>query len=231
MNIQKTEHKGLNFGAGAFKRFTEYAQSLPKPTARTEGTGEGEIPAEKSAVPCQPAGGQEAANQAPKRGPEPSKGAARKRQKKEKATEKSRRGKWTTAEHKRFIDAMEMFGNSWELVREHVQSRTAAQIRSHAQKYYGGLRKKEIRKIKSDPVTAKAIFVVTREYLNTTGMMLYKRKASTATTPLFNKDKGTDPASSQRHSSYSAFESKDSPFNVIKLTETQAPTPLSASTQ
>jgi hypothetical protein len=34
-----------------------------------------------------------------------------------------------------FIIAMEMYGNDWTKVQDHVRTRNAAQIRSHAQKY------------------------------------------------------------------------------------------------
>lgn len=76
-------------------------------------------------------------------------------------------GRWTDEEQQRFLKAMELFGNSWNQVKEYIGTRTTAQIRSHAQKYYIGLRKKAIKKCKEDPKNTKALFVVVREYLNT----------------------------------------------------------------
>eukprot|EP00826_Nyctotherus_ovalis_P064535 TRINITY_DN9470_c0_g1_i10.p1 TRINITY_DN9470_c0_g1~~TRINITY_DN9470_c0_g1_i10.p1 ORF type:complete len:157 (+),score=31.19 TRINITY_DN9470_c0_g1_i10:141-611(+) len=81
--------------------------------------------------------------------------------------EEVKMGRWTEAEHKLFLEAMETYGNSWEKVRLHIGTRTTAQIRSHAQKYYTGLRMKAIKKYKENPDAEKAIFVVTREYINT----------------------------------------------------------------
>lgn len=82
------------------------------------------------------------------------------------AKEEKQMGRWSEEEHRRFIEAMEIYGNVWTLVKNHIKTRTTAQIRSHAQKYYTGLRKKAIKKCKEDPKNAKAIFVVVREYLN-----------------------------------------------------------------
>eukprot|EP00826_Nyctotherus_ovalis_P024355 TRINITY_DN1884_c0_g3_i1.p1 TRINITY_DN1884_c0_g3~~TRINITY_DN1884_c0_g3_i1.p1 ORF type:complete len:170 (-),score=37.06 TRINITY_DN1884_c0_g3_i1:139-648(-) len=78
-----------------------------------------------------------------------------------------RMGRWKESEEKLFLEAMELYGNSWEKVKAHIGTRTTAQIRSHAQKYYAGLIKKAIKKYKEDPKAEKAIFVVVREYLNT----------------------------------------------------------------
>ncbi len=74
------------------------------------------------------------------------------------------RGKWTAEEHERFLEAMARFGNDWKRARVHISTRTAAQIRSHAQKYYEHMRKKEIRKARKDPRYRNALFVVTHEY-------------------------------------------------------------------
>ena len=73
-------------------------------------------------------------------------------------------GKWTEEEHTRFLEAMDRFGNDWRCARAHIGTRSSAQIRSHAQKYYYTLRKKAIQKAKADPSSRRAIFVVTREY-------------------------------------------------------------------
>ena len=87
-------------------------------------------------------------------------------------------GRWDKEEHLRFLDAVERYGNSWELVKEHIQTRTCTQIRSHAQKYYEGLKNKAILKAKKAN-GRKQIFVVIREYLNTSMYMkssLIKKK-------------------------------------------------------
>lgn len=48
-------------------------------------------------------------------------------------------GRWTKEEHQRFIDGLKKFGKNWKQVEEHVGTRTGAQIRSHAQKFFNRL--------------------------------------------------------------------------------------------
>eukprot|EP00830_Metopus_es_P012826 TRINITY_DN2968_c0_g1_i2.p1 TRINITY_DN2968_c0_g1~~TRINITY_DN2968_c0_g1_i2.p1 ORF type:complete len:229 (+),score=27.58 TRINITY_DN2968_c0_g1_i2:112-798(+) len=54
-------------------------------------------------------------------------------------------GKWTEDEHKLFLEALEKYGNCWKLVEQFIGTRSCAQIRSHAQKYFRKLRKKHSR--------------------------------------------------------------------------------------
>ena len=84
---------------------------------------------------------------------------------------KANLGKWAVKEHKRFLKAMKLFGNAWPEVVKYIGTRTAAQIRSHAQKYYCRIKRREIQKIKNDPSGKKAIFVVTHEYRNNLATM------------------------------------------------------------
>lgn len=51
-------------------------------------------------------------------------------------------GKWTDEEHDRFLDALRIYGKNWNNVHKHVGTRSSAQTRSHAQKYFNKLQKK-----------------------------------------------------------------------------------------
>lgn len=50
-------------------------------------------------------------------------------------------GRWTKEEHHRFVEAIQVHGKNWKKVEESVATRSGAQIRSHAQKYFLKLEK------------------------------------------------------------------------------------------
>jgi len=45
-------------------------------------------------------------------------------------------------EHFRFIEALRLYGKEWRRVQEHVGTRSSTQARSHAQKFFVKLQKK-----------------------------------------------------------------------------------------
>jgi len=51
-------------------------------------------------------------------------------------------GRWNDPEHKRFLEAVVLFGSDWKRVHKCVVSRTSTQARSHAQKFLLKLKKK-----------------------------------------------------------------------------------------
>ena len=50
-------------------------------------------------------------------------------------------GRWTSEEHDKFLEALEVYGKNWKKVENHIGTRSGAQIRSHAQKFFGRLQR------------------------------------------------------------------------------------------
>nr|AKX66326.1 protein LHY [Arabidopsis lyrata subsp. petraea] len=51
------------------------------------------------------------------------------------------RERWTDDEHERFLEALRLYGRAWQRIEEHIGTKTAVQIRSHAQKFFTKLEK------------------------------------------------------------------------------------------
>uniref|UniRef100_A0A7S4I1T7 HTH myb-type domain-containing protein n=1 Tax=Odontella aurita TaxID=265563 RepID=A0A7S4I1T7_9STRA len=52
-------------------------------------------------------------------------------------------GRWTREEHEAFLNGLKVFGREWKKVATRIPTRTSAQIRSHAQKYFARLAREE----------------------------------------------------------------------------------------
>ena len=74
--------------------------------------------------------------------------------------EKYHSGQWTVEEHKKFIEAINKYGNSWRKIEAYVGTRTRTQIKSHCQKYYENIRDVAIKREKRNHT--KQIFIVYR---------------------------------------------------------------------
>ena len=59
-------------------------------------------------------------------------------------------GRWSKEEHHRFIEGLTKYGKNWKKVEEHIGTRTGAQIRSHAQKFFIRLTKEYKKRYERD---------------------------------------------------------------------------------
>ena len=53
-------------------------------------------------------------------------------------------GRWLQEEHWKFIEGIFLYGNEWRKVEKYIKTRTAAQARSHAQKFFINIQKRFI---------------------------------------------------------------------------------------
>ena len=63
------------------------------------------------------------------------------------------RERWTEQEHDRFVDALKLHGRAWRKIEEHIGTKTAVQIRSHAQKFFAKLQKEQKKSLEADQLS------------------------------------------------------------------------------
>ena len=64
-------------------------------------------------------------------------------QKHKKCSASTTSGRWTNAEHEAFLQGLKVYGREWKKVASLIPTRTSAQIRSHAQKYFAKVSKEQ----------------------------------------------------------------------------------------
>jgi SHAQKYF class myb-like DNA-binding protein len=84
-----------------------------------------------------------------------SKGGSRKRRDKSRGDQTA--GRWTPEEHQDFLEGLKIFGREWKKVAERIPTRTSAQIRSHAQKYFAKLARDESTLIQDQAAAAAMV--------------------------------------------------------------------------
>ena len=53
-------------------------------------------------------------------------------------------GRWTNAEHKIFLKALERYGRDWAQIQKKVKTRSLTQVRSHANKIFKKIPKEDL---------------------------------------------------------------------------------------
>jgi len=90
------------------------------------------------------------------------------------AGEQPTNGRWSAHEHTMFLEALNLHGREWKKVADYIQTRSSAQIRSHAQKYFAKLEKESEKGIHGGAIAIHGEHVVLVESLS--GKKKRKRK-------------------------------------------------------
>ncbi len=80
-------------------------------------------------------------------------------------------GEWTTEEHEKFIEAINLYGNKWKSVERRVGTRSRTQIRSHAQKYFKTMKNQQVRSMQARKGLRPNLFLVIRAQRDMTNIV------------------------------------------------------------
>ena len=80
--------------------------------------------------------------------------------KQEKNSKKVSEGRWSSEEHQKFLEGWKLYKNNWTKLQEHIGSRDATQIRSHAQKYHNKVFYEETHKMLQERGKGEVLFQV-----------------------------------------------------------------------
>ncbi|KAF8106969.1 hypothetical protein N665_0129s0038 [Sinapis alba] len=92
------------------------------------------------------------------------------------------RERWAEDEHNRFLDALRLYGRAWQKIEEHVATKTAVQIRSHAQKFFSKVEKEA--EAKGVPVAQALDIAIPPPRPKRKPNNPYPRKTGTGTLPI-----------------------------------------------
>lgn len=67
-------------------------------------------------------------------------------------------GRWSEDEHKKFIQAIFLYGNDWKLVQKHIKTRSSTQSRSHSQKFFLKLKNFDVTELNNCELSISSLY-------------------------------------------------------------------------
>ncbi|KAG6619899.1 Myb domain-contaning protein [Phytophthora cinnamomi] len=121
-------------------------------------------------------------------------------------------GWWTTEEHNKFLEAMELYPSGpWKRIAQHIGSRNSRQVMTHAQKYRQRIKRRETRKTQGKRELSKQVDIALMQ-----GSLEAVRPSTASTNANFAFDGDTTPE----------LAAKDQPLELLLELEVVALEPL-----